>query len=285
MGIEGKLTRLKEIAIAFSVWLAVPALFALTVYSIWLDRAPSAAVAGAFTLAFVILMQLPLVESFKIFTLEAKFARRVDEAERLLEGIRSTAEVHSRMLYWQVGKGDRMSEMPWALKRSLVEETDKLLGGLGLSEANITALKFPFFHTIKLDLFRVYERTVDYRIRQSRDEIQQKLSAFPKPIQAGDPEYAAVMMAWQNTKLPFDTHQDIMDDGRLDNMAAITLKLITDTPLPEADKQVLEQVRMEVVQLAEACDRAGNITPETEDYLRRYSRNPKTRAQELFGEV
>lgn len=161
--VEGKhLAAVKKGVIAIAVWLAVPALFSLTVYSVWMDRAASAAVAGAFTLAFVILQQLPIIERFKIFTLEATFARRVDEAERLLGSIRETAEVHSRMLYWQLGKGDRMTSMPWVLKRKLTVEFDTLLQRLGLTDPEITALKAPLLHTIKLDLFRVFEHSVEH---------------------------------------------------------------------------------------------------------------------------
>ena len=280
---EKKDSRFKTVALTAAIWLAVPSLFGLTVYSIWLDRAASAAVAGAFSLAFVILRQLPLIERFKIFTLEATFAKRVDEAQRLLDNIRETAEIHSRLLYWQVGKGDRMSHMPWALKRSLIGEFDGLLLRLGLPQAEVKSLKEPFLHTIKLDLFRVYENAVDNRVRLHRNELQSRVSAFPKPIRADDPNYLALVEESRAMKLPFETTRDVMDDGRLDDMSSITAKLIEATPLPQHEKEKLEVVRGEVIQHAAECERAGNVTQETEDYLNRYSRNTNARAEELFA--
>src|SRR5690606_3775262 len=115
------------------------------------------------------------------------------------------------------------------------------------------------------------------------DQVHQQISAYPKPIMAGDEKWAALNEALRSLQLPFRTTRDVMDDGRLDDMDAITAQLLAGAPLPTSEKARLETVRQEVIRLAAQCDEVGNISPEAEDYLLRYSEDVNSRAKELFG--
>lgn len=289
MAKETRLSRFRVGLIAVGVWVAIPALFCLTVFSIWMDRAASAAIAGAFALAFVILRQLPIVESFKIFTLEAKFVHRLGEYEELLRHIRSTAEVSSLLLYRQIANAGRLSSMKWSTKREMIKDLDGLLNDLGISTDTRDKAKWPFLHIICLDLYRVFENAVAYRLKIYADSAGQAVNIYGagRAIDAGDTEYLQLIENRNRLVLPFVTTYDIMDDGRLDDMDKITRLLIAGTPLPEVDKERLEQVRLEVIALASACRAAGTITDEAEVYIDRYSPRNDTRGKELFpvGEI
>lgn len=278
--------KFKSGMIATAVWVAIPALFGLSVYSIWMDRAATAAIAGAFTLSLVILRQLPIIESFKIFTLEAKFVHRLGEYEELLRHIRSTAEVSSLLLYRQIAGAGRMASMKWSIKREMINDLDGLLANLGISALTRDKAKAPFQHSINLDLFRVFEHAVAFRLETYAKQARDAVAAYGagKPIDPADLQYIHLIEENQRYVLPFKTTYDVMDDGRLDDMDKITQSLINQTPLPDADKIKLEVVRQEVIEHAQACWKVGNVTAEAEVYIDRYGPRVDTRALELFSD-
>lgn len=286
MATETRFARLRKGVSATATWLSVAVTFGLTSYSLLLDRTASAAVAATFTLALVIFKQLPIVESFKVFSLEAKFIRRIDEADKLLGRVRASAEVSSRLLYHQVALGDRMSSMTWATKRAMASDFDELLASLEVPPETIAELKRPLLHIINLDLFRVFEYSARDRMQKQFKPASNALNAYTggRPIDPADPEYIRLLGEMRGAKLAFETTEDILDDGRLDDMDQITARLIEGTPLPVADRGKLEIIRREVIEHAKACRAFGNITPEAEEYLNLYSRRVDTRVKELFGE-
>ena len=280
-----KLATVARLGRAVGVWAAVALLFGLTIWSIWLNRSATAAVAGAFMFALLIFKQLPLVESFKIFTLEAKFRQRLSESSDLLNSIRATAQVSSRLMYYQLAVGDRMSTMSWDLKRNMLSEFDGLLQSLEVPAETISGLKKPFLHIISLDLFRVFEHAVSSRLRWYSQQANQELSTYQagRAVDPEDPEFKRRLAESRRLVMPFSTSTDIMDDGRLDDMQEITSKLIDAAPLPSEDKELLNQVRSEVNDLDAGCKTAQTITVEAQAYLEKYGRRVDTRAAELFS--
>lgn len=286
MATDTKLAVVRKGVLATATWLAVAATFSLAAYSLLLNRTATAAVAATFTLALVIFKQLPIVESFKVFSLEAKFIRRIDEADKLLGRIRSSAEVSSRLLYHQVALGDRMASMPWATKRAMTADFDELLASLGVPAETIADLKKPLLHIINLDLFRVFEYSARDRMQKQFKRASDALDAYRggKAIDPADPEYVRLLSEMRGAKLTFETKDDLLDDGRLDDMDQITTRLIDGAPLPASDREKLDIIRREVVEHAKACRALGNITPEAELYLNSYSRRVDSRVKELFGD-
>jgi hypothetical protein len=274
----------KKAAVGLATWVAISITFILSAYSLWLDRSTTAAVAGAFMLAMIIFKHLPIIESLKVFTLEAKFVQRIDQADQLLNQVRASARVSSKLLYRQIALAGRLAHMGWSEKRDMVSSFDKHLASLDISESVITDLKKPFFHIISLDLFRIYEHSVSERLREHREQaraaVQKHVSN--KPIEAGDKIYAELLAAEHALEMPFTTTRDVMNDGRLDDMAAITAKLINETPLPDEDKNKLEIIRSEVVLHANSCREEGNVTAEAEAYLDKYSPRVDSRVKEII---
>ena len=84
----------------------------LAAYSMWLDRSASAAVAGALSFAFLLLRQLPHLESMEILTLKVKLRERLSDAEQLTDQLRTTASVSAQLMYVQLAFMNHMGLDP-----------------------------------------------------------------------------------------------------------------------------------------------------------------------------
>lgn len=176
----------------FSYWSAKALLviasvisFCLAANALWLDRPSTAAVAGALCLALIVFQQLPVVESLEIFTLKAKFTNRIDQFDKLLSHVRTSAQVSSSLLYVQLAFMNRMGSIPWARKRALLADVDTLLASLSVPEQQIADTKRPFLNIVSMDLLRIFEHVVIARERDLAKDIDVEIAALNKGGPAG----------------------------------------------------------------------------------------------------
>jgi hypothetical protein len=257
--------------------------FGLTIYSIWLDRAASAAVAATLAVAFLFLRHLPIIESFKAFNMEAKFARRIDESEKLLGFIRSAAEATSRMLYVQLGFLNRMSDVGWAKKRELIEQLDRNLTAIGVEDAFIRDSKRPFLNFVSRDLYAVFRGSADVlanRMRQTLVERQNEISSTG-PVPADHSEYNELNRRIQMMHLGIWKFGDMSGQTRLENMPSMTKEVFDRLEWSDLDRQKLQVIASEVEELSAACWSQGTITPEAQAYIEQYSERTDLRLNAL----
>ena len=260
--------------------------FALAIYSILKDRAASAGVAASLAVAFLILKHLPIIESFKAFNMEAKFVRRVEDAERLLGYIRSAAEATSRMLYLQLAFLNRMSDVGWAKKRELIEQLDQSLAELGVNEEFIRVSKRPFLNFVSRDLYAVLRGSADTlanRMRQSLVDRQNEISS-KGPVPAGDPEYYELNRKIQTLYLGPWEFGDMSGKSRLEDMSAMTKEILEHLEWSDSDREKLETIASEVEKMSANCWSEGTITPDAEAYIRKYAQRTDIRLEEIEGE-
>lgn len=265
---------------------AIAMAFALAVYSLYLNRTASASVAVAFMLALILIQQLPILESFEILTLKAKFRAQVDEAKSLLEHLRESAKVSARGTYLQLAYMNRLGDLGWGRKRALLNDIDRQLRNLNVPEDEVGAFKRPFLNMLTLDLARIFETTAIERLQQYRKEanrVHHERFKAGQPIRAGDASYAA-SIEWQRT---FTAQRLGLDDplGRtdFDRIRGLLVSWLETLPVSTDDRLALGRVLDEVATLAEASWAQGSVTAETEAYLDRYRGNdePQDRLEEL----
>lgn len=257
--------------------------FVLTIYSIWLDRAASAAVAATLAVAFLFLRHLPIIESFEAFNMKAKFARRVDESERLLGYIRSAAEATSRMLYLQLGFLNRMSDIGWTKRRELIEQLDQNLTQLGVDQDFIRISKRPLLNFVSRDIYAVFRGSADMlanRLRQVVVDRQNEISSTG-PVAANDAEYNELNRRFQALHLGPWEFGDMSGQSRLEDMPSMTKEILERLEWPDSDRAKLETIAKEVEELSAACWSQGTITPEAQDYIERYGETTDLRLNAL----
>jgi hypothetical protein len=255
--------------------------FALAIYSIWLNRAGSAGVAATFAVAFLFLRHLPIIESFKAFNMEAKFAKRVDESEKILSYIRSAAEVSSKLLYMQLGYLNRMASITWGRKRELMGQLDANLQQLGVDGQFIQDAKRPVLNFATWDLYSVFRGSADALLAKKRDKItrRQKEIQSGGPIRADDPEWNELHQRRQELILPRDDFEDMAGPTKLENVGELIEQVLKGNFWTEDDLTILRLVGSEVEKLAQACWAQGTVTPEAEAYIEQFGGRNDDRLQ------
>jgi hypothetical protein len=267
--VKTKLQRGWDWATNATYLLAAIGCFALAIYSIWLDRAGSAGVAATFAVAFLFLRHLPIIESFKAFNMEAKFARRVDEFDKLLAYIRSAAEVTSKLLYLQLAYSDRMASIDWGRKRELIEELDQHLAHLGVEPNFIQTAKRPLLNFASWDLYRVFHGNAHVLSERLRHDIAQAQHAIfgGGPIDPAHPEWNELHQRQLALIVPHLQFEDMSGPTPLEDMGNVTREILDKVPYPPGERALLEKIAAEVEQLAAACWKRGTITPEAQSYM------------------
>jgi hypothetical protein len=263
--------------------LAAIACFGLSIYSILLDRAGSAGVAATFAVAFLFLRHLPVIESFKAFNMEAKFARRVDEFDKLLAYIRAAAEVTSRLLYLQLAYSGRMASIDWGRKREFIEELDRNLVELGVDSAFIKTAKRPILNFASWDLYRVFSGNAHVLSERLRHEIAQAQHAITKggPINPSDTEWNELHQRQLALIVPHPAFGDMSGPTPLEDIGSVTGEVLGKVPYPPRERALLEQIAHEIEALAVACWEGGTVTVEAQSYIERYGRKDGDRLSEL----
>jgi hypothetical protein len=263
--------------------LAAVGCFGLALYSIWLDRAGSAGVAATFAVAFLFLRHLPIIESFKAFNMEAKFARRVDEFDKLLAYIRSVAEVTSELLYMQLGYSGRWMSIDWDRKREFMGQLDRNLSQLGVDDNFIREAKRPVLNFASADLYSVFRGTAQTLSTRLRQEVVERQRAIQQagPIDPSNPEWLALHERNGALLIPHQEYGDFSRRTSLENMCQVTSEVLEKVPWPPRERAILDAISKEIGELATACWEQGTVTPEAEAYIKRYGENQEDRLKEM----
>ncbi len=263
--------------------LAATAMFLLACYSMYFDRTATAAVAAALSLAFVVIQKLPLIENLEILTLKVKLRHQVSEAKELLEKLRASAVVSSKLSYVQLAFMNRMGSLPWGRKRELQQEIDAMLSNLDGDNAAIADVKAPLLTIVSFDLYQIFAHSISLRVRSRRTQIDQEIRDHSdgQPINQSDEFYqhlSSERNGLDDTREKFD---DVLYDTRLRNLDELTENSLSKSGLNQSEVEKLETIRKEICGHSNSCWTRQTITQEAEDYLEKYTGGDK-RVRELF---
>lgn len=283
--IATKLSKLRAIATGTANGVAIVSMFGLTCLSLYLNRTATAGVAGAMTLALVLVRQLHVLESFEILSLKAKFIARVGEAENLLAHIRRSASVASKLSYVQLAYMNRWGDIGWSRKRTLLGEIDAMLRDVDVPQGEIDAMKVPFLNLVTLDLSRIFEGSVHELLKSQRESIEAKIGSYPSPLSADDTAYMALIAERSRLSSVVIEWGDALGNKALSRLRPElqswdALALLTSEQRRQADR-ILD----EVATLSETCWTNGTVTKETEEYFARYGQRTNARLDALQAGV
>lgn len=243
--------------------------------------------AAALSLALIVLEKLPILESFKAFSMEARFNRRIEEFDRLFNDLQFSFRASARFQFAHMAWMNRLGSMSWESKRDMIADLDAVLERLEIDADQATALKGPFLSLLAFDLFNVFDSVVASRMRKHQALANEALSQYHagKPIDPSDDEYQRLRGVAQRYRFQnVEWSSDPSNDPRLADMATLTRDRLQDMPLPDEEKEKIEAVRREVVTLANDCWEQGTITPDAQQYLDKYRGQKMERTTELFGD-
>lgn len=279
------IVNVRKAVFSFAGVAGIVGMFGLTCYSLYLNRTASGTVAGSMTLALVLVRQLHLLESFEILSLKAKFAARVNEAEKLLAFIRRSTTVSSKISYVQLAFMNRMGDIGWARKRSLLNDVDTLLREMDVPEPEIKGMKVPFLNLVSLDLSRVFERSVNELMRPQRNAVEAEIRAYSRqPIAGDDPQWSVLLAKQRSLSRSPIKWPDALGNENLANIGDILTPWFSDVEMEVAARRKAQRILAEVIELSQNCWVEGSITPEAENYLKLYSEDNNARFNAITHE-
>ena len=273
---------LSKVSVTFFVVSSI-AFLVLAAYSLWLDRSATAAIAGALSFAFLLLIQLPYLESMEILTLKVKLKERLSDAERLTEQLRETASVSARLMYIQLSFMNRLGTIPWDRKRSLLTEIERNLSQLNVPREKIAEYKLPFLNIVSFDLYLIFSKALGQILDRYQLRINEEISSYAqgRPIPADDQEYQDLLEKRKSFAPKQHDFHDVLADPRLTRVREVVVNLMSQYPLSAEDRAKLKIIGDEISSLSEECWIAGTITVPAERYLNKYQLSDSDRLREL----
>jgi hypothetical protein len=102
----------------------------------------SGVLAGIFIVAALI-FNLPLLETFKAFSVEVRLRQSVDQAEEILGQIRKASLVNAKATYMNVAWGGRLGGMPERDKQATLDSMIEQLRAVGIKDEELEDLARP----------------------------------------------------------------------------------------------------------------------------------------------
>lgn len=131
--------------------------------------------AGLFIMA-TLFHYIPQLESFKAFNIEAKLDRKINEAERLLDKIKSSSIASAENTFFSLGWGNRMASPSWETKFQVAERTIASLSSVGLTRQDYDKLLDPMLRFATWDCYTHFTTLLAMRIAHLSQEMNAKLT-------------------------------------------------------------------------------------------------------------
>ncbi|EJJ27321.1 hypothetical protein [Rhizobium sp. CF142] len=262
------------------LWAGCIAAAGFCIVTAYQDKAAAATVLGVLTGVFLIFIYLPLMDNFAFFGLKAKLRERITEAEELTKLLRASASTSSKLLLYQLGYMNRMSDVPWAAKQNFMREIEDNLSMHEIPESQVREMREPLLRFMTIDLLSIAEQIVAQRVNDRRRMVQQQISEkFRGPIDAADPEYIALSAKLKSYQNPNVNFHELLQSPEARQPRSLLDKLIRETDLPEEDKAKLSDLIAEVGNVAEEIWSAHTLTDGSLEYLSRYPKYDSWRSK------
>jgi hypothetical protein len=235
----------------------------LTFWLAILDKASSATVTAGLTVAFSVFYFLPIIESFEGFGLKAKLRAQITEAEALLEQLRSTAFLSSKMSFLYLAWMNRMATPTWAAKSKWINELEAGLKAIEVDQAKIDAVRDPIMRVVGFDLGSPLIRILGARVRFRQQELAAVIQQeFPNGAVSDDPRLAELLQRLRGLRVPTsDFVPQMLSDDTFDFSAHLE-RLIRESGLPDDDVVQLQPIISEMKRVYFECVLAKQLTPE-----------------------
>ncbi|RVO95006.1 hypothetical protein [Sinorhizobium meliloti] len=231
------------------------------------DRSASATVTGAMTAALLLFYFLPSFESVEAFGLKAQLRARIGEVDELLEQLRASALVSSRINYAHIGWSTRMDGPSWRIRKGWFDELSQNLEDLGLLPEAVHKAKQPFLDFVTLDLFLPFEQMVQERLNeQTRLQTKELASA----TLGTPPERVAAL---NSSIREIDAKRQmppVIDDPLVFSFSALVERRLNDLPIPEGDKTKLRSFGYRIASISDVVQATKSISSEALDELEKY---------------
>lgn len=238
--------------------------FAVTLWLALNDKSSSATITGLMTLGFVALLYLPLIDSFEAFGLKAKLRQSVNEADELVNALRAATATAAGVSYFQLAYIGRMASPTWFQKRIMLMGMDDSLRKVGISDADVAALREPMVRFLLADLYYLLGSEVDARVRQQRVNTQAQIDAKPNEGQVAPDSSLIERLTAQKSAFRECERlgHDLMSHTGITRFGAFLVKQLAESKLPEEDLAKLRPLADHLGRIGQTAWDTKQITDE-----------------------
>lgn len=267
--------------------LASVAFLAATFWLAVNDKSAAATVTGLCALGLIAFAFLPSIDSIEAFGLKAKLRSRIDEADRLVEALKSASLLATKLLYQQIAWSGRMGSADWDTKRKWAAELDDSVRALEVDPRDVEEAKTQFLAFAAFDLYQIFEHMVGERLRLSANAVTKKMGEVPQPMDGqGQALHDSLIAERQRVQSFLPGPANLHIGGALKRMASVVEERLRHLPVPEDDRTKLAEVGERYAAKAHEMFTKGLITDEVEELLRRQAKDHKwwmKEYQQIFG--
>lgn len=257
--------KVRKIVLLFAAAMAIFSLIC-SVYQAMNDRNISSGVLAGIFLASTFVAFLPKLEILEAFGVKAHLVRTLNEADELLAKLRQLAVTNAKAVYMNVGIANRMGPSRAAEKQAMLDEINKQLSNLQVSDVELRSLSQTYVRLIGFDFYMLYARILERYFQFKEQDMQRELSkdGSRQGLKARLDAWRVGRPFW---KPNYDLFSQIEGYSFDDEINRITPK----GWLNEEEQAGVSKFKNEITRLFKDSQAKGGMTAEAAEYYDKYS--------------
>lgn len=278
---ESKMEKLREIVTMVAGAFAIFSII-LAVYQAMQKEIASAGLLATIFLVCTLVVFIPQLESLKAWGIEARLRQTVNEAVATLDNLKRLSATSAKSTYLSAAWSNRIGAPTAKEKQAVLDETEKQLAELKISEEERREIVRPYVQMIGFDFYMLYVRIFDRYLNWRSDELMRRYNAgnSPEAKKALD-EFREKPGKWRSLSLRSGMWRDL-DSSKLKKELD---QADPSTWLAPSEIKAAEELKAEVLGLFKACESKGGYTPEAADFYDTYhdTGGQDLKIKEMFG--
>jgi hypothetical protein len=229
-------------------------------------------------LALCVVTFFPQIQQFSFYGLEARMIGSVKEVKGIEEAVRRMAAVNARVTYMSIAWGNRMGAPSAVDKQAILDDVDKHLKDVKVSEDERQSIVKPLVAMIKFDLLMAFRRIIsEYSQVRYGILVEKARSEQTDRVKARD-EHSEGITIYTKRQEGADVFGRLYSFNLEEELRQMTPR----EWLGEAELRVVSDLRKKLGRLAEDCEKKGGYTPEAAQFQDAVNNDVKAITNQLF---
>jgi hypothetical protein len=254
----------------------------LAVYQSMQKELASAGLLAAIFLVCTLIVFIPQLEVLKAWGIEARLKQTVNEAVATLDSLKRLSATSAKSTYLTAAWTNRMDGPTAKEKQAVLDEVNKQLADLNISEQERRDIVRPYVEMIGYDLYIIYTRVFDRYLTWKGGELLRQYSATHSPeAKKALEDFREKPGNWRSRAFGSDVWDGL-------NSAKLATRLEEATPntwLEPNEINAAGALRNDVIRLFKDCETKGGYTTEAADFYDKYhdTAGHDLKLKEMFG--
>ncbi|MET4208646.1 hypothetical protein [Bradyrhizobium sp. LA2.1] len=264
---ENMLDRLRDVVLFVAGIIAVGSLI-MAAFEGFNQRVASASFLGTLGVVCTFMVFMPKLEVFKVWGIEARLNKTLDRAEEILGKLQHLSVISAKSTYMSYAWANRIGSPSAKAKQAILDDVDKQLTELRVTEAERKEIVAPYVALIGWDFYQMYVRIIDrYMGARYSDLANQMSKGDPSSGSRAKLERWAVLVGEWRARTIRDDLFAKAQQLKIDDLLAVA------EPgefMSKEESTALHRLRDDISRLFKDCEKKGGYTAEAAEYYDRY---------------